>query len=188
MENKCSVVLGDVNEVTDFDHNSVGYYQTALHKSEKVLCGSWSWAVSQSWLICLSHPGQAWWDPEQFVEFEDSGLSQYSSTHELKKRRGMKKAIPAPSETILMISVSVALQALGFVLPASWRILPSLLYFQFYLGKNNIWWKFLSVLMVFNEVSLGPVLENGTNVNCFVSTSLVVPFILFCGLCFSLLK
>lgn len=91
MENKCSVVLGDVNEVTDFDHNSVGYYQTALHKSEKVLCGSWSWAVSQSWLICLSHPGQAWWDPEQFVEFEDSGLSQYSSTHELKKGGAWKR-------------------------------------------------------------------------------------------------
>lgn len=35
MENKCCVVLGNVNQVTDFDHNLVGYYQTALHKSEK---------------------------------------------------------------------------------------------------------------------------------------------------------
>lgn len=35
MENKCCVVLGNVNQVTAFDHNSVGYYQTALHKSEK---------------------------------------------------------------------------------------------------------------------------------------------------------
>lgn len=35
MENKCCVVLGDVNQVTDFDHSSVGYYQSALHKSEQ---------------------------------------------------------------------------------------------------------------------------------------------------------
>lgn len=35
MENKRCVVLGNVNQVTDFDHNSVGYYQPPLHKSEK---------------------------------------------------------------------------------------------------------------------------------------------------------
>lgn len=48
MQNKCCVVLGNVNQVTDFDHNSVGYYETALHKSEKL--------SSLTLLINLWHP------------------------------------------------------------------------------------------------------------------------------------